>query len=294
MLNNQIEKPDEIIVVGVKNDVETVNFVEKVNDLYQNINAFFISRRGIVPQENKGLSEADGDIVCFIDDDGYPAEDWILRIRKSFLENQELGAVGGPSIPCPAKKPIIQKTNLVGKILWFGYFIGNTDKLTDEATYVDHLGGCNMAFRRELIDSFDERFIGDAHMFEADACLSIKEKGYTIIYDPYIRVYHYGARVEARQKDLPSTIIYAHAHNRTFLFLKHLLPMQKLVFMFFDFIIGEPSAPGLLLTLVKSLLRGQSYLTRELVPSIRGKTNGLGSYLDLITNKVQRELLLSC
>jgi len=281
-LEKQIEKPDEVLVVGVKNDEETINFMDKARNLDLNVKAFFISRKGIVAAENKGLSESRGDIICFIDDDAYPAKDWVYRIKKSFLENPRLGAVGGPCVPCVDGEPVIKKTNLVGRILWFGYFIGNSDKLTNYAIYVDHLAGCNMSLQRKLIDFFDEKLVGDAYMFETDACLSIKKRGFKILYNPDIRVYHHQIRLKEFQKGLPSSVIYARAHNRSYIFMKHFSPIQRLIFIIYDLLIGEPSTPGLIITLTKSLLRRKAYFLTELIPSIKGKISGLQTFHNMI------------
>ena len=48
-------------------------------------------------KRNIGIYRAKGDIVAFIDDDAFPAPDWIEHAIKYF-SNQEVGAVGGPGV----------------------------------------------------------------------------------------------------------------------------------------------------------------------------------------------------
>ena len=55
-------------------------------------------RKGIVEGRNLGWRNSRGDIVCLIDDDLVVLPDWLVNIRSTFLSDERIGGVSGPTI----------------------------------------------------------------------------------------------------------------------------------------------------------------------------------------------------
>lgn len=280
---SQKRQPDEIVVVTMDNDYKSKSIAKELTEKTSVIGITVInvdvSRLGIILAENRGLEVATGDVVCFIDDDGIALEDWLKRIERHF-KDPKIGGVGGPVIPYIDGKPIFEKTDKVGKILWFGHVIDNFHKIPERPLYVDHLRGCNMAFKKEYLNNFDELLIGDAYRFEMDACLKVKKKSRLIIYDPLVRVYHYVAprfdfgRIEDNVK------IHNNVHNNTYVLLKYLSIPQKIIFLFYALIVGGyVYIPGFSFILGRCIKRQNTIFLKQIIPSLTGLIHGIRTYI---------------
>jgi GT2 family glycosyltransferase len=120
---------------------------------------------------------------------------------------------------------------IIGKVRWWDtYLIDNFDATT--RTYIDHVQGCNMSFRKTAIrkaGGFDERFGGSAHLEETDLCMRIRKAGYKIVFDPGAELIHLkdasgGCRAENNKQWFSW-----YGHNNMLFFLKnfrrHLFPV---------------------------------------------------------------------
>lgn len=283
----QSRPPDEVIVVTQDDDSASLgvvtHFEEKCgrrNTRLKNVKA---SRLGLVHSYNEGLQRVSGDVVGFIDDDSIAPGDWIKRLEKHYKDPM-VGGVGGPTIPYFFGEPLIEKSKFVGKVPWFGCVVDNLNKLSEKPIWVDHLCGTNMSFRRELMKEFDENLIGRQFRFEMDLCLSIKKRGYKIIFDPNARVYHCLVRLESKlMKRTSKSFIehWSHAEiyeiccNNTYVLLKHFSPPQKIVFLLFTFLIGDAASFGLVTTSIRVLKYKNPRILKELIPAFRGKLKGI-------------------
>lgn len=48
---------------------------------------------------NLGLDNADGSIICFLDDDALPAENWVTKIREFYSQHKDAVGVAGDVVP---------------------------------------------------------------------------------------------------------------------------------------------------------------------------------------------------
>lgn len=292
-LLSQLEKPDEIVVVTTSGDLSCKALVEFFQSECEIHGIAFkemtVMLPGIVSAENAGLRSISGDIVCFIDDDAIADSNWINLLKRHYHDS-DVGAVGGPVVPCVDGKPILRTQRYVGKIAFFGFVIDDHNRLTQGMSYVDHLAGSNMSFRRELFNQFDERLIGRHFRFEMDCCLSIKKSGCKIVYDPEIRVYHYSARAVKRgyqnySKKSYTTVysateIFSINCNNTYVLLKHLSFPSKLLFLLFTFIVGDASSYGFLVTFIRLAKYKNIKVLCELLTALRGKLKGISLYVE--------------
>jgi glycosyltransferase involved in cell wall biosynthesis len=144
----------------------------------------------IINQPNKGLSvarnvgaeAATGEIVAYTDSDCVADPDWLTYLVAK-MEASDLAACGGPNFPPP-------EDNLVPAAVAVAPGGPTHVLISDEVA--EHIAGCNMAFRRELLlrlGGFDPiyRAAGD----DVDICWRFQDAGYTIGFSPAAVVWHF-------------------------------------------------------------------------------------------------------
>jgi GT2 family glycosyltransferase len=144
----------------------------------------------IINQPNKGLSAArnvgaeaaTGEIVAYTDSDCVADPDWLTYL-VSRMEASNLVACGGPNFPPP-------EDNLVPAAVAVAPGGPTHVLISDEIA--EHIAGCNMAFRREVLmqlGGFDPvyRAAGD----DVDICWRLQDAGYTIGFSPAAVVWHF-------------------------------------------------------------------------------------------------------
>jgi glucosyl-dolichyl phosphate glucuronosyltransferase len=129
---------------------------------------------GLPRQRNIGARAATGSLVVYLDDDVVLERGYLAAIARTFEDDrtQQIGGVGGAQIPDPTPRDrflrrvacrlFLLETHGSGVIKRSGY----PDLVFSprSTTEVEVLSGCNMAYRREVLDSltFDERLAGYA------------------------------------------------------------------------------------------------------------------------------------
>jgi len=149
---------------------------------------------GLSEARNVGLRAASGEIVAYLDDDAFPDVDWLTYLAATFMSTPHAG-VGGPNVT-PREDG------------WLARCVANAPGgpihvlLTDHEA--EHIPGCNMAFRRDVllsIEGFDPRFraAGD----DVDVCWRLQDAGHTLGFSPGALVWHHrrgSARAYWRQQ----------------------------------------------------------------------------------------------
>lgn len=141
-------------------------------------------------KRDMGAEKGQGEILAFIDDDAYPARNW-LNMALPHFQNSEVSAVGGPQIT-PDSDSAWQKVS--GAVF--------LSPLNGNAVYrywrhkhsfaVDDWPSVNLLVRRQDfldIGGFDSQYWPGE---DTKLCLDIINKlGKTIIYEPRAMVYHH-------------------------------------------------------------------------------------------------------
>ncbi len=279
-LSKQIRMPDEIIFIVPYG-------WEKLRKLLKGyISRHHLSKARIVwsydkkqmSMLNKGIEKSIGEILAFTDDDGAPFPDWLERIGKYFEHNPDVGGVGGKDIFVPSIPGLNENPKAVGKITFYGRMIGHHSEWNSGPVEVDHIKGCNMSFRKDAFSKFNEDLLGNQHGNEIDVSLRVKKKGYKVIYDPDILIYHYiDVRPEIWEgKDFKDKI-YVSIFNHTLVALKNFTECRKFVFILYSFIIGQKINPGILEFLI--LLKKSRRMIQAIPYIISGKTSAIKHYL---------------
>ena len=204
--------------------------VRRVADEFRNLRIKIINqeRKGLTEARNLGWTHTQADIVCFIDDDLVVSPEWLSNIVNTFLSDDNIGGVSGPTIiPDDRKKNrdlalfladfksspnvflkvlgklylgiiLENKVKDVGRILKSGAFTPGSNykeclSLTDPID-VDYLEACHMCFRRKLLEElkgFDYIYEGTGEWQEPDLSFKVRKKGYRLVFNPRAVTYHY-------------------------------------------------------------------------------------------------------
>jgi glycosyltransferase involved in cell wall biosynthesis len=174
----QISKDDEVIVVASGCTDDTVIKIKEIKD---NRVKLFIQkeREGKASAINLIIKHARGDIIVQTDGDVEVSKGAVNKLMKHFNDSK-IGAVSGNPIP------IIPKNNLFYDWTIMSYRkIGEIrEKEVKNKTFNIHLSGYLLAFRKEAL--IEVPFVKGA----VDAWMGkiIKEKGYTLTYEPNAKV----------------------------------------------------------------------------------------------------------
>jgi GT2 family glycosyltransferase len=102
---------------------------------------------GLAGARNSGVHAAQGEIIAFTDDDALPEADWLEQLAQAYTDPEVAGA-GGEILPLwPTERPG-----------WFppefDWVVGCTYRgLPRKPAPVRNLIGCNMSFRREVLQA---------------------------------------------------------------------------------------------------------------------------------------------
>lgn len=110
---NQIEKPDEIIVVDNNSTDRTVGIVKK----FKGVTVIHEKKQGITPTRNKGFNKAKYEIIVRCDADSILPTNWIKNIKISFAKNKNV--VGFTNSIVFHDLPLLNKTNLPSNVFYY-------------------------------------------------------------------------------------------------------------------------------------------------------------------------------
>jgi GT2 family glycosyltransferase len=145
---------------------------------------------------NLGLRHALGDIIAFLDDDAYVRAGWLAALLATFGDDSRIGAVGGRALRHTPNEET-EGVSDIGSITKDGSLTGFFGADPGKVIEVDHLIGCNMSFRREVIgrlggfrSGFETRY---CIREESDIFIVMKKYGYRVLFSPAAVVDHVGA-----------------------------------------------------------------------------------------------------
>lgn len=265
--------PDELLILYAENDIVTQTLIA-ANSKYFTIKSIGIKDTSrLVPALNQALKFVCGDVVVFTDDDTVPGRDWIYKIVTTYKLDSSIGGVGGRDVIYRFNKEIKSKiVKSVGRLTWFGRIIGNHHEIVAKAQEVDFLKGCNMSFRSELVLDFDDQLIG-FYRWEQDLCLRAKASGYKIWYDPEIQVKHLKDDDGLTIKDY-----FIIAHNTTYILLKYLSLVKKVIFLFYTFLVGQRNNLGFVRGILLFLNQPSLKVLDLFFTSVLGKIRGMATF----------------
>jgi glucosyl-dolichyl phosphate glucuronosyltransferase len=140
---------------------------------------------GLGGARNSGIAATTGAIVAFIDDDAVPEPDWLERLLEGYGDARVAG-VGGAIEPRwrPARPAWFPPE--------FDWVVGcSYVGLPESTAFVRNLIGCNMSFRREVLERMGGFELGYG-CDETEFCIRLtqREPHARLLYQPAARVHH--------------------------------------------------------------------------------------------------------
>ena len=168
----------EVVVV----DDGSTDRTGAIADSFEGFHVIHQVNKGLSAARNVGIAASLGEIVAFTDSDCVVDPDWLHYLVATFLQTG-LPAVGGPNLPPPEDSMVAACVAASPG--------GPLEVLLDDVE-AEHIPGCNMAFRREVLDEiggFDQiyRSAGD----DVDVCWRLQDLGYRIGFSPAAMVWHF-------------------------------------------------------------------------------------------------------
>lgn len=180
----QLDYPNYEILIGTDKN-ETFIFKDK------RIRILRTGSKNTGPAEKRdiGILNAKGSIVAFLDDDSYPAVDW-LKKAVEILNKKKVEGVCGPGLTPPRDNYWQKITGAVlGSSLGSGPYYYRFVK--GRPRFVDDYPAYNMLIKIDVlkkVGGFGTKYYGGE---DTAVCLKILEAGGRIYYDPNIIVYHH-------------------------------------------------------------------------------------------------------
>ena len=154
---------------------------------------------------NFGISHAKGDyFICLNNDMEIISEDWIEELL-GHCQRPDTGIAGArlyyPDDTVQHAGIIVGLGGIAGSLL-VGLKRGHTGYMHREALQQDLsavTAACMMVTREayEAVGGFEEKLA--VAFNDVDFCLKVREKGYLVVYDPYVELYHYESKTRGAE-----------------------------------------------------------------------------------------------
>lgn len=237
-LAEQVDQPYEIIVVDSSDlPLEKNEAFQKQFSQYnfpKTSLQYLHTKPGLTYQRNVGIEHAQGEILYFFDDDVIVEKNYLREMNYTFQSCPEYA--GGMGTISNVQKKISWRYQLFRKIFllpreqasgnftWSG--MPTHPYGTNRFRPVEVLGGCCMAFRKEVVQQFlfDENFHGYAYMEDCDISRRISYKK-PLFFNPQARLQHLESPI-ARDKVIDNSAMFI--YNYRYLFTKNFYKKNRL------------------------------------------------------------------
>ena len=245
-----------------------------------------VTEPGFMPPICRGIQEAKGDVVAFLDDDAEAEPGWTSGLLRAY-SSPAVGGAGGRCINMDRDREIpVPETSRVGYLSAWGKLVGNhfLRPAFHSPLDVDYLmGGC-MSFRTSVARELEFDWALNRNVatgYEVDLGLQVRRSGHRIIFDPAVAIRHFGGpRAIAGNRDpLDEVAAEATAYNLTRIVLARAPGSKRAAFILRQFTLGERRAPGLLPWIASPLSRRLGFLTALGKAATRGRFQAIRDHL---------------
>lgn len=168
---------------------------------------------GCSTARNQGIAAATGDRIVFVDNDvTVRSRNWLGRLSRLLDVDPAIGMVG-PKLVYPVAPYRIQfaggAVSRTGRVQFLGRGAAIDDSRFNVRREVQYLISACCMTRRSVLEQaggFDEAF-NPVQFEDTDLCYRIREKGYRILFEPAVEMYHYESSTTAGTAALPNTAL---------------------------------------------------------------------------------------
>jgi GT2 family glycosyltransferase/SAM-dependent methyltransferase len=150
---------------------------------------------GFLRSCNRAARAARGEIIVLLNNDTRPAPGWLTALLRTFEDHLDAGAVGGKLVfPDGTLQEAGSLVFRDGSAANFGRGDRNPDHpLFNYVRQVDYCSAALLATPRRLfleLEGFDRRYV-PAYYEDTDYCFKLRDKGYSVYYQPAAKVIHH-------------------------------------------------------------------------------------------------------
>lgn len=179
----------EVIVINNNSEDDTLSVAETFSDVFPAYQVVTEPRQGLSYARNRGIAEARGSILVFLDDDVEVDATWLPSLLAP-LDDPSVAVVGGKVLPFGAQ--------VIPDWLPREYcFLASIFDPADKVCELPKVMGGNSAIRRQVFDEvglFDiclgrkgKKLLGGE---EVELQIRIRKAGYKIVYTPHAVIWH--------------------------------------------------------------------------------------------------------
>jgi glycosyltransferase involved in cell wall biosynthesis len=152
----ELDVSPEIIVVDSASEPPVRALVGSYTDRLSGLRYVREGRTGLSRARNRGVAEARGDVIAFLDDDATPHSDWAAKIVAPFEADARVGCVGGA---CLAEFDGVARPRwLSDRLLQFAGVTRFGPDAREARSSAEWPFGANIAFRATALDPVDGPF----------------------------------------------------------------------------------------------------------------------------------------
>lgn len=178
LIQSTDEKPDQVVVVN-GGDERADAIVTSFQGTSVQVKFIRTVNKNLATSRNLGLPYCEGDLIAMTDDDAEVFPNWVTQMKCAHSSRPEAGAVGGLVIGA-GPQPLVAR--IADRVTFPNY---------SAARNVRTLPGVNVSYKRSVVEQVgfqdESLFRGE----DVDYNWRILTLGYSIYYDPLIRVYHH-------------------------------------------------------------------------------------------------------
>lgn len=184
---------DQVLVVDASADVRTAEVVSRYP--WAKRIAFPGGAGHMTRSRNQALLHANGDVVCYLDDDVKVQPQWLDEVLAAFTGDEAVGAVAGRTLNGQPGEETAG-ADAIGRLMDDGQLTGNFAADPGKIVEVDHGIGANMSFRAAVLadlGGFRDDFPGTALREDTDIYLRVRSLGHKAVFSPWAVVEHEAA-----------------------------------------------------------------------------------------------------
>ena len=179
----------EVIVVNGPSTDNTAEILEEYSD---KLKIGYCNEANLSKSRNIGIAMAEGDIVCFMDDDAVPEPDWLGELEAGYI-SENIAGVGGyirnhTGVDFQSKVVICDR--YADSQEFEDIDESGIANVKDKSRYLT-MTGTNSSFRRESllkIGGFDEEYA--YFLDETDVIIRLIDEGFDIECNPNAEIHH--------------------------------------------------------------------------------------------------------